>query len=402
MNFSVKDVLYAAAYFPKEIERVLDKKNPTFLKFDPVLGYLMNNHQFRDGMDKTMSDYNFETKGGHRRMINYADKPCRINTYGNSYTQCAQVSDGETWQETLAAHFREPIRNFGVGGYGVYQAYRRLMSTEQNKNLAVNNIILNIWDDDHFRNIDAARWIRVGWIFKEMPRGGGPETYPVHGFPWAHIRYDLKMRKFVELDGYCKKPEDLRNLVGKDNYYNVFKEDLIAHIFTLRNGGEAGDVQIAEMEQLAEEFGIKVNLRNKNTRVNDAKKLHTAYSLRSTMYILDNFSKWAKSNKRKLIILLSYDVPSVKTYLEKTTRFDQDILSYLEKNDITYVDCLKKSKEDYQDYKININKYLEKLYVGRAGAQVFGHYNPYGNFWFAHAIRPEILKWLNPKPSPYI
>ena len=63
-------------------------------------------------------------------MINYSDEECRIASYGDSFTQCHQVSDGETWQETLAAHIGEPIRNFGVGGYGVYQAYLRLRRTE--------------------------------------------------------------------------------------------------------------------------------------------------------------------------------------------------------------------------------------------------------------------------------
>ena len=29
------------------------------------------------------------------------------------------MNDGETWQEYLAAHLREPIRNYGVGGYSV-------------------------------------------------------------------------------------------------------------------------------------------------------------------------------------------------------------------------------------------------------------------------------------------
>ena len=27
--------------------------------------------------------------------------------------------DGKTWQEYLAAHLGEPLRNFGVGGFGV-------------------------------------------------------------------------------------------------------------------------------------------------------------------------------------------------------------------------------------------------------------------------------------------
>ena len=122
-------------------------------------------------------------------MINYADQPCRINTYGNSFTQCAQVSDGESWQEILAAHIREPIRNFGVGGYGVYQAYRRAMSVEVT-DIAAEYIVLNIWDDDHKRNLDAARWTRAAWICRDLPRGKAKakDAYPVHGFPWVHLR----------------------------------------------------------------------------------------------------------------------------------------------------------------------------------------------------------------------
>jgi len=39
--------------------------------------------------------------------------------------------------------------------------------------------------------------------------------------------------------------------------------------------------------------------------------------------------------------------------------------------------------------------------VSRAGAQVFGHYTPAGNFWFANAIRKEVVAWLDPKPPAY-
>ena len=51
-----------------------------------------------------------------RTPHNCEEKACRINTYGNSFTQCHQVSNGEAWQEDLAAHMGEPIRNFGMGG----------------------------------------------------------------------------------------------------------------------------------------------------------------------------------------------------------------------------------------------------------------------------------------------
>lgn len=76
----------------------------------------------------------------------YADQKPRINTYGNSFTQCHQVSDGETWQEYLAAHLGEPIGNFGTGGHGVYQAYRRMLR-EGGSEHGTEYLILYIWGE---------------------------------------------------------------------------------------------------------------------------------------------------------------------------------------------------------------------------------------------------------------
>ncbi len=399
----MKRLLHLAAYHPEEIERVLDPKR-SFVKFDPDLGYVLLEYKFKDGMEGTRTSYTFEEHGGHRKMINYTDQPCRINTYGNSYTQCAQVSDGETWQEILAAHFREPMRNFGVGGYGVYQAYLTAMRMEVT-DLASEYIILNIWDDDHMRNIDAARWIRVAWMCRDLPRAGegvsvgtGGDVYPVHGFPWGHVRYDLKKNGFVELPGLCRNEDDLRKLADKNVYYETFKDDQVAQLYCLREGGEA---PVEPSEKIAEALGVKVNLRDKTVRAGEARKLHLAYGMRSTMFIVDKFARWAADNKRKLLLLLSYDVPQVKTYLEKKERFDDEFLAYVKDRKYLCVDCLAKAGEEYKDYNLPIDDFLLKFYIGRAGAQVFGHYNPHGNFWFAYAIRQALVDWLNPKPPSY-
>jgi len=397
MTFDVKELLHTAAYHSIEIDKVLDEINPSFLKFDPVLGYTLHDHAFNDGMLKTLSAYTFEKPGGNRKIINYAEKSCRINTYGDSYTMCAQVSDGETWQEILAAHLREPIRNYGVGGYGVYQAYRKAMQVEVVDDLAAEYIILNIWDDDHMRNIDAARWNRVAWMCRDLPRGK-KEGYPVHGFPWAHMRYDLDKEGFVELPGLCEKAGDLYKLVGKDNYYEIFKDDTVVHLYTLREGGEA---PVEQLETLAEAFGINVDLRTPKTRALEARKLHYAYGIKSTEYIVNKMRKWAETNNRKLMIILSYDVPTVMGYLENGERFDSTFINFLESNNYLYVDYLKKKKEEYQNYNIGVGQYLERFYIERAGAQVFGHYNPYGNFWLAFELRKELVNWLNPKPPAY-
>ena len=111
------------------IDRFLDPDARVWAKFDPEFGYVLRNSFMRDGVDgcHTLARY---AATGQRLQVNFADQPCRINSYGDSFTQGHQVGDGETWQEILSAHFCEPIRNFGIGGFGVYQAYRRLIKTE--------------------------------------------------------------------------------------------------------------------------------------------------------------------------------------------------------------------------------------------------------------------------------
>ena len=57
--------------------------------------------------------------------------------------------------------------------------------------------------------------------------------------------------------------------------------------------------------------------------------------------------------------------------------------------------------EEYAAFKLSIEPFLERFYVARAGAQVFGHYKAQGNFWFASAIKPALVDWLDPKPVSY-
>ena len=73
--------------------------------YDSALGWVLCNSVRGRGVDGTIGFYSYEADGA-RKVINHADKPCRIHTYGNSFTHCDQVSDGETWQEYLAAHIQ--------------------------------------------------------------------------------------------------------------------------------------------------------------------------------------------------------------------------------------------------------------------------------------------------------
>ena len=121
------EFLKSLLYTRDEVDAWLAGEAFPFAKYSSEFGWLLPNAYFRDGVDKSTSVYTYRQPDGERTMGNYAEQPCRINTYGDSFTQCHQVSDNETWQEYLAAHLQEPIRNFGMGGCSVYQAYLRML-----------------------------------------------------------------------------------------------------------------------------------------------------------------------------------------------------------------------------------------------------------------------------------
>jgi hypothetical protein len=87
--------------------------------------------------------------------------------------------------------------------------------------------------------------------------------------------------------------------------------------------------------------------------------------------------------------------------VEQNFRNDQAFIDYLDKNNIPYIDTLVKHADHFRGMKISYKEYLSKYYVAATAAAVFGHYNAPGNHFFAHAIKNEMVEWLDPKPQAY-
>jgi hypothetical protein len=91
---TVREYLANTHLHREEIGRFFDGSG-NFARFDSELGYLLCSNARRDGEDGCWT-INIYIATGERRMIAYADRPCRLNTYGDSFTQCHQVSNGES------------------------------------------------------------------------------------------------------------------------------------------------------------------------------------------------------------------------------------------------------------------------------------------------------------------
>ena len=369
----------------EEVEVFLDAKKPNWAQFDPELGYTLRDNILKDGVDGSRTIFSFQ-KSGERRMINYADRPCRINTYGDSFTLCQQVNDGETWQECLAAHFGEPLRNFGIGGYGVYQAYRRMLREEEGPQAAP-YLILNILGvDDHLRSIDAWRWFRYAERFR---------TRPGHLFefagPWVYVRLDLDTGGLIEKENEFKTPESLRKLTDPEFVYEHFKNDLVVKLIVAENNGAAADHE--ELEALAKALNVKADLSSPEVTAATAHAVHLQYALRASTLIVEKVQAFAREKNKKLMILLSYGAGEVMQACQGQPRPDQMLIDFMKENEILFADSLTQHVQDFKTFNLTPQQYVDRYYIG--------HYKPQGYHFFAFAVKDALVNWLEPRPITY-
>jgi hypothetical protein len=374
------------------LDRFLDPKAQVWAKFDPELGYLLRNSFVRDGVDgcSTLARYD---ELGQRKQAHFPDQPARIHTYGNSFTQGHQVSDGETWQEVLAAHFCEPIRNFGVGGFGVYQAYKRLLRQET-RSPGANHIILNIWGDDHLRSIYSWRWLSFPPSVVESMSG-----IMFHANPWVHARLDGN-GKLIEKPSLCPSEKELYKLCDPGFLEASFREDEIVQMIFAERTGKILDRNLAD-RAIASSAIENPDLSSPEAIKKTANRVIHGYAIQVGIQTVEKLDQFCKANKKKLLVLLSYPVGSVWHACNRTKPGDPDNVDwhpsvfkeFVRNRNIPLIDSLPGHVAEFDTFKLTAKAYVDRYYMG--------HYNPKGNHFFAFAIKDELLRWLDPKPPAY-
>jgi hypothetical protein len=388
MSTTTRDYLARAVCSREGIDRFLDANAHNWATFDSQLGYVRQPSVQRNGLDGSFA-VRRDGPLGERRMLNYPGQPCRISTYGNSFTQCDQVSDGETWQEYLAAHLGEPLRNYGVGGYGVYQAYLRMLREEADSEY----VLLNVWSDDHYRSVYSWRTLHMPG-YGEMLRDTvavEDSGYMFHANPWAHLRMNLDTGEYEEQANPYSTPESLYALCDPDHVVDAFQGHAEVQARLAMQG--ATDVQLDLLQRLADALDMPTDFSSSDATARTGSALLTAYALRSTMWVVEKASAFAASTGKQLMVVTSYMSSDVVAACHGRPRFDQPFVDYLERQDILFVDSLAKHVEDYAHFGCTPEEYAARYYIG--------HYAPTGNHFFAFALKSEVVEWLSPKPPAY-
>jgi len=370
----------------KEIDVFLNEIS--WAQFDPDIGYIMGNYMPHDGMDGSSTISTVQSNGA-RTSFMYKDRPCRINTYGNSFTQCHQVSDGETWQEYLAGHLGEPVRNFGMGGLGVYQAYRRMIR-EEKTDRGAKYIILYIWGDDHIRSLLRCRYMLIkGWNQQTNRSEGVGRMF--HGNFWSNVEIDLETGELEEKENLLPAPKSLYKMTDPDWMYEALRDDLALQMYLYKNN-QISDITVQRLKTLSKHLKCPVDLDGDSLRPSVARLLEK-YSFEATKYILTKAKEFVRTNDRKLMVIVFDPYGVTRPLLQGQSRYDQEIVDFLNQNDIDYIDMNLMHVEDFRSFDLSINDYFKRYFIG--------HYNPAGNHFFAYSIKNRIVGWLDPKPITY-
>lgn len=383
---SYEQYLRDAAVSKEVLDAFLDPASLSWARFDPEVGYVLGSSMPRDGIGGC-STISTAQPNGARTARMYTERPCRINTYGDSFTQCHQVSDGETWQEYLAAHLGEPIRNFGMGGFGVYQAYRRMLRTEQGPD-GVRYVILYLWGDDHFRSIMRCRHaLTYPWW---NPRGG----LFFHGNFWANIEMDLESGRLVEHESRLPTSESLYRMCEPDFMVEALKDDLMAQLYALRAGHvDPASVDLDRLDRLAARLGVAgIDRRTPQALMASVRRILDAYGFAATKDIIEKAVAFCTEHGKELLFLLLCPT-ATRQLLRDEERYDQCIADYLTERGLRYFDMNLVHLSDYKAFSLPLDDYLKRYFIG--------HYSPAGNHFFAFALKDTIIDWLDPKPITY-
>jgi hypothetical protein len=359
-------------------------RGPSWARFDPELGYVLGNYLPTDGIDRSAT---LSTVGpdGARTSFMYAGKKCRINTYGDSFTQCHQVSDGETWQEYLAAHLGEPIRNFGMGGYGVYQAYRRMIREERTDHGA-EYLVLYLWGDDHIRSLLRCRRTI---LYTNWDDQGGRMF---HGNFWPNVEMDPATGQFVEKENLLPTPDSLYRMADPAWMVEHLGDDLALELYAFKLGYIRG-LDRERIGKLAARLDVPIDWSEVETLPAQAGVLLDRYSLRATRFILEKSRDFARKGGKRLLVVLFDPYRALGEMRRGEPRYDREIVDYLRREGFRFFDMNEVHLRDFRESGLPYDAYQKQYLIG--------HYNPRGNHFFAYAIKDKVVDWLDPKPITY-
>lgn len=347
--------------------------------YDPDLGWIRKENT--QGFEKT---YSTQTKffidfDGSRKNNNNKNNNYEILSYGDSFAFCRQVNDNETWQYFLSALLNKSISNYGVGNYGIDQAF--ILSKRHNYK---NKIVIYAFVPETILRIHSfwKHYLEYGNLLGFKPK-----------FSIKDNKLILEKNPVIKNKDYLNYKDYLNDINKKDYFYSEkFLKEILKFpfiVFFLKNfkrnfylifGGliifltKRFKISLRIYKYLFYNFVIKENI---NLCANFYKDEKTSNLLKK---IIQNIKDHNFQNNSKTIIAI---LPQLAD------------LEHIKKNHNYYLNFYKKLSQDINiidltEDLINLENY-ETLYVND---KYGGHFNSKGNKFVSEKISNFIKKNL--------
>jgi len=250
----------------------------------------------------------------------------RMAAFGDSYTHCSDVKNNETWEENLnQMDTRYEVMNFGVGAYGLDQAYLRYQYLGVQYHPQI--VFIGFMNKNIARNVNVYR----------------PFYRSSTSIPLSKPRYILKNNKLKLIKNPLKNEQDyqallarpkkiLRKLGQYDYFYNNLPHQSTWDIFP--------SVQLAKI--------IKNNYFSNDSQISillDQMYNRDSEGFNVTTVLFKEFYQDVLKNESIPVILLFPNKSALTLYLHESKKIYQPLIDDFHQNSMGYIDLLEAFKK---------------------------------------------------------
>ena len=332
------------------------RRKNNYLKFSSTLGWTIKEHGKRGLLYQANSS-------GIRSNKEYELKPpdnvLRISTFGDSFTHCNDVSNDETWQAILENITTDlEAINFGVGGYGLDQAYLRYL--EEGLPYKSHIVFIGYYTEDIFRHVTTF------WPFFS------PETGVILTKPRFIIEDEVLLlipNPIRELDDYTtmlRQPKEILRKIGSNDFY--YSQRYTSSFF-----------DFSPTVRLSKIAAHRISNRFSERIIVDGQYNETSQAFRITKKIFDKFYADVVNNNAIPVILIFPNKRDIVRYRTQKTKHYLPLMRYFNAKGYQYIDFMHVFIGTGEDYATT------NLFGGK------GHYSPFANYLVAMHLH-EYLK----------
>ena len=166
MQFTLEPEALPVNQLRGQVEGYLANKDIAVVIYDEWLGWTFRPNSIRQGGTFTINSSGFRSQRDYSKSA-LADT-LRIAVFGDSFTAGDDVSDDEVWgylleRELNEVGIRAEVLNFGVGAYGMGQAYLRWQ--QHGKSFAPDIVVFGLQPENLKRNVN---------VFRQLLHPSGP------------------------------------------------------------------------------------------------------------------------------------------------------------------------------------------------------------------------------------